>query len=373
MVKKWRRIALHFAALNEYIVCMKSENETNNLSVIYDLLQRNGLSTSSGSSIQVTEMAGDGSSRKFWRITDAQRKVCLAVAPPNMDAIHMAEAKASRAIGLHLLNKNVAVPKQFGWDESSGVLLFEDFGDCKLHDFAQQDTDKECLDAKIRSQYRLVLQGLVDMQIAGAESFNPSWCWDTPKYDRQIMLERESGYFLRAFWQDLLGKSIPSGIQEECDDLASQAAVIPTEYFLHRDFQSRNIMIHHGHPAFIDFQGGRLGPLAYDLASLLLDPYVSLGRALQEELFDFYLENIEKQKIVQRDHFKQEYLLLALHRNLQIIGAFSFLSEQGGKTFFRQFLRPAIESLQVLTEHEFFKGYPVLKNCAKVSRQEFVK
>lgn len=363
------RIALRFPPLNGYIVCMKSENETHNLSVIYDLLQENGLITSSRSNLQVVQMAGDGSSRKFWRITDANRKLCLAVAPPNLDDMNMAEAKAARSIGLHLLNSNVSVPKQYGWHEASGVLLFEDLGDCKLHDYVQQDADKDM----IRSQYKLVLKGLVDMQIAGAESFDPEWCWDTPQYDKQIMLERESGYFLRAFWQELLGKSVPSGIQAECEDLATRAAAIPAEYFLHRDFQSRNIMIHNGHPAFIDFQGGRLGPLAYDLASLLLDPYVSLDKALQDELFDYYVDILEKQEIVQRDQFKQEYLLLALHRNLQIIGAFSFLSEQRGKIFFRQFLRPAIESLQVLMQQDFFTEYPVLKNCAKASGQEFVK
>ena len=352
---------------------MKSENETNILSVIYDLLQENGLITSIKSTLQVVQMAGDGSSRKFWRITDANRKLCLAVAPPNLDDTNMAEARAARAIGLHLLNKNISVPKQYGWDEASGVLLFEDLGDCKLHDYAQQATDKEPKGDLIRSQYKRVLKALVDMQIAGTESFNPGWCWDTPKYDKRIMLERESGYFLRAFWQDLLGKSVPPGLQEECEDLASRAASISAEYFLHRDFQSRNIMIHNGNPAFIDFQGGRLGPLAYDLASLLLDPYVNLGRALQDELFDYYVVNLEKQKVVQRDQFKEDYLLLALHRNLQIIGAFSFLSEQRGKIFFRQFLRPAIESLQVLLQQDYFSEYPALKNCAKVSGQEFVK
>ena len=318
-------------------------------------------------------MAGDGSSRKFWRITDANVNLCVAVAPPNLDAINIAEAKAARAIGLHLLNKNVSVPKQYGWDKDSGVLLFEDLGDCKLHDYVQYDKDKENSRDIICLQYKLVLKGLVDMQVAGGESFNPAWCWDTERYDKQIILERESGYFLRAFWQDLLGKNIAPGVAEECEDLATRAAAISADYFLHRDFQSRNIMIHHGNPTFIDFQGGRLGPLAYDLASLLLDPYVTLGRALQDELYDYYLETLGKQINVQRDQFKQEYLLLALHRNLQVIGAFSFLSEQRGKTFFRQFLRPAIESLHVLMQQDFFTEYPALKKCVKVSGQEFVK
>ena len=114
------------------------------------------------------------------------------------------------------------------------------------------------------------------MQVRGAVSFDPKWCWDTPQYDRMLMLERESGYFLQAFWQDLLGMEEPPGLQEEFFELADRAARIPAGYFLHRDFQSRNIMIHGGEACIIDFQGGRLGPLAYDLASLLIDPYVAL-------------------------------------------------------------------------------------------------
>ncbi len=352
---------------------MKFENETNNLSVISDLLQSNGLSTSNVSALHIEEMAGDGSSRKFWRITDGQKKLCLAVAPPDRNAVNMAEARAARAIGLHLLSRDVRVPAQYGWDEASGILLFEDLGDCKLHDYVQQNTGEENGAENIRFQYKQILKALGEMQIGSAELFNSKWCWDTEKYDKQIMLERESGYFLRSFWGDLLSKKKPAGIQEEFTDLANRAATIDTNYFLHRDFQSRNIMIQQEKAGFIDFQGGRFGPLAYDLASLLIDPYVNLSLSLQDELFDFYLDNLERKLNIRQDQFKQEYLLLALHRNLQIIGAFSFLSEHRKKLFFRQFLRPAIDSLQRLIQDEFFTEYPVLRNCVKVSGQEFVK
>ena len=352
---------------------MKSENEMNNLLLISTLLQSNGLITSNASNLNIEEMAGDGSSRKFWRISDGEKRLCLAVAPPNSDAVNMAEARAARAIGLHLFEKNIPVPEQYGWDETSGIVLFEDLGDCKLHDYVQQNRSREKEAETIRLQYKQVVKALAKMQIDGAALFNSEWCWDTAQYDKQLMLERESGYFLRAFWCGVLNKEKPAGIEEEFEDLASRSAVIDAHFFLHRDFQSRNIMIKQEKPAFIDFQGGRLGPLAYDLASLLLDPYVGLSQSLQEELFEYYLVQIEQKLSVQPVQFKHEYLLLALHRNLQIIGAFSFLSEQRKKPFFRQFLRPAIESLQGLMEDAFFTEYPILKNCVKVSGQEFIK
>jgi len=358
---------------------MKKENESkyntsNYLSVICDLLRKNGLiSRNEQDLLTITPLAGDGSSRKFWRITKQGESLCLAVAPPCLDEQNIAEAKAARSIGLHLQSKNIPVPKQYGWDADSSILLFEDFGDCKLHDFVLQKRKEEGNTAAVRHQYTQVIEALVTMQISGAESFITDWCWDTPQYDKKLMLERESGYFLRAFWQDLLGQDKLSGLNEEFEQLATQTASIPADYFLHRDFQSRNIMIAAETPHFIDFQGGRLGPLGYDLASLLIDPYVALSVELQEELFELYKNTLENFTKDTQDNFKRDYTFLALHRNLQIVGAFSFLSEQRGKPFFRQFLTPALNSLVKIVSDPLLVNYPVLRKCVQVGRQEFLK
>ncbi len=347
---------------------MIEENETQNLTVINSLLREAGITINSKHNLTITPLTGDGSSRKFWRIAQGDKRLCLAVAPPSMATQDMAEARAARAIGLHLLRQGVRVPEQYGWNEEYGVLLFEDLGDCKLHDYVlnKQENGKDAA-AGVRSMYQKVVAELAVMQICGAEGFDPSWCWDTPSYDRTLMLERESGYFLGAFWQDFLGRKEPSGLREEFISLADQAALIPAEYFLHRDFQSRNIMLHQGEARFIDFQGGRLGPLGYDLASLLIDPYVSLPEALQDELLELYLDTLEGLISVDRVTFKEEYLLLALQRNLQIVGAFAFLSKQRKKVFFRQFLQPALRSLKILLDCDLFSGMNVLRETVGVA------
>ncbi|HIP82972.1 MAG TPA: aminoglycoside phosphotransferase [Desulfocapsa sulfexigens] len=342
---------------------MNDENETRNMTVIQTLLRESGRITGSADLI-ITALAGDGSSRKFWRIMQGDSRVCLAVAPPTADQMNLAEAKAARAIGLHLLKQGVRVPEQYGWNEKFGVLLFEDFGDTKLHDYVLKRQSSENNSVAIRSIYSLIVQNLAKMQVNGARGFDTDWCWDTPRYDKSIMLERESGYFLRAFWQDSLGKKEPSGLQEEFAYLAERAALIPADYFLHRDFQSRNIMLHRGKPCFIDFQGGRLGPLAYDLASLLIDPYVALQYDFQEELIEEYLDTLEALIVVDRKKFVEEYLLLALQRNLQIVGAFAFLSKQRKKVFFEQFLKPAIDSLNTLLDCKLFSALKILRHTA---------
>jgi len=339
---------------------MNDENETRNMVVIQALLGESGRITEIAD-LTITTLAGDGSSRKFWRIMQGDKRICLAVAPPVIDELNLAEAKAARAIGLHLLKRGVRVPEQYGWDEECGLLLFEDLGDIKLHDYVLGEQKDESYIANIRSTYFQVVQNLATMQVNGAKDFDTDWCWDTPHYDKRLMLQRESDYFLRAFWQDFLGEKEPAGLREEFVCLADRVALIPAAYFLHRDFQSRNIMLHHGEPCFIDFQGGRLGPLAYDLASLLIDPYVALPYDFQEEVLGLYLDNLEELIEVDRKKFFEEYLLLALQRNLQIVGAFAFLTQQRKKIFFEQFLRPAIGSLDTLLDRELFSEMTILR------------
>ncbi len=350
-----------------YTVPMIDGDERNNLAAIHDLLIQAGMVKEGrqlpGHDLKIESFDGDGSSRRFWRVSLGKQHLCLAIAPPSLREKDLAEARAARAIGTHLQQQDVRVPEQYGWDEEHGIILCEDLGDCKLHDYVVKEQErgaKECI-AAIRPWYQQVIAGLTRMQIRGAMAFDPNWCWDSPRYDRTLMLERESGYFLRAFWQDLLGNKEPIGLQEEFVELADRAARIPSHYFLHRDFQSRNIMIHGEDVCFIDFQGGRQGPLGYDLASLLIDPYVTLSDDFQKELQELYLDKLEELIPVNRKGFREEYLLLALQRNLQIVGAFSFLSQHRKKIFFKQFLGPALISLEKLVKNELFAMFPVLK------------
>ncbi len=347
---------------------MNGENENKIISVISTLLLNNGITNQrSNKNLTIATLAGDGSSRKSWRVMEDDRRLCLAVAPPSDTAQDLAEARASRFIGLHLLKKGVPVPEQYGWNEEHGVLLFEDLGDEKLHDRVQVAKETGRWLEGVRPFYGATVVALAEMQVCGADGFDPDWCWDSPCYDKTVMLERESDYFLRAFWKEYLGREEPVGLREEFGQIAKQAALISAGYFLHRDFQSRNIMMHEDRPCFIDCQGGRMGPLAYDLASLLIDPYAALPFDFQEELLDIYLDRIETLISVNRKAFVEEYLLLAMQRNLQIVGAFSFLSQQRHKVFFEQFLQPALSSLNSLAECELFAGMEVLKKTVRTA------
>jgi aminoglycoside/choline kinase family phosphotransferase len=112
---------------------------------------------------------------------------------------------------------------------------------------------------------------------------------------------------------------------------------------------------------FLDFQGGRLGPLQYDLASLLLDPYVELEHAVQEELLAYYLGRIEERATLDPQSFQGQYPFVALHRAMQILGAFGFLTTVRGLEFFRPYIPPALQGLRTLLTERDFTPYKKLK------------
>ncbi len=138
------------------------------------------------------------------------------------------------------------------------------------------------------------------------------------------------------------------------------------EFFLHRDFQSRNIMVlADGSFRIIDYQGGRFGPLAYDLASLLIDPYVSLSPALQQKLFDYYGLQLEEKFGLDTGLLRASYAQLACLRNMQILGAFSFLLLKKGKVFFEQFIPAALMALDRRLQEEWASDLPALRELVK--------
>jgi len=309
--------------------------------------------------VHVESLSPDGSLRRFCRMICKDGSKVVAVAPPADDSIGLPEASSAWEIGCHLFAGGIPVPELYSFDEQNGLLVCEDLGDVRLHDLLlQQGNSSE----RIIDLYQQTVVGLVRMQVRGRENFDCSWCWDTDRYDRKLMLERESGYFLQALCCDMLLLPVErQEIEREFIGLADRAQQADASFFLHRDFQSRNIMVQHGRVRFIDFQGGRLGPAGYDLASLLIDPYAALPERLQDDLMDLYLDEFTALVPYDRQRFKDEYLLLALQRNMQILGAFAFLSHQRGKSFFLQYIKPSLCSLQTLLAKASPDEYPCLK------------
>lgn len=336
---------------------------------IIGMLQKNALLAGDGWRCEV--LSGDGSDRRFVRIVQEQAPAYLVALPNQNHPQGMAEALSSYQIGKHLYDRGVPVPKIFWFDEQTGIIVFEDLGNVLLHDYIinysvpASGTNPTGPADVVLKYYEEAIRELIKLQLSGSKGFSAEYCWDTAKYDEQLMQEKESNYFRQAFCEDFLGfTNFPDSLTEEFRQLAHRAAQEPAGYLLHRDFQSRNLMVHNDRIRIIDFQGARFGPLGYDLASLLIDPYAGLSGEQQDKLRDYYLTILEQRISVDRDRFIEGYYYMALQRNLQILGAFAFLSQRKGKVFFRDYIRPAAGSLYAHLAKPAGKTFPVLRGLA---------
>ncbi len=288
-------------------------------------------------------LAGDGSDRRWYRLRAGSETLVLADHGISAgDA--PTEASAAIAIGHHLHGRGVPVPGIPAAESFAGQVFMEDFGDRHLQNAVAAEPDFLAQ----RELYRRVIEALIHMSQAGAQGFDPAWCHQRPRYDRQTIVEREGRYFLEAYARPVAGIEVSDAtVLPAFEYLAERIGRIETTGFMHRDFQSRNIMIASGRIGIIDYQAGRIGPLAYDLASLLIDPYVDLPSDLREALLADAVACLGLSEQAAQA-FTAGYRYCALARNLQILGAFGFLSRVKGKTGFAVHIDPALRGLKRL-------------------------
>ncbi|MEW5734605.1 MAG: sugar phosphate nucleotidyltransferase [Thermodesulfobacteriota bacterium] len=307
------------------------------------------LSGEAESPLSVERLSGDGSDRRWYRVRRGSRSVVCAAHGMRESGLQN-EADAFFAIGRHLATKGAPAAPLLYYDSFSGHVFCEDLGDRHLAALISENGP-----AAMEKSYRTIVSGLARMAVSAAEGFDTSWTWQTPFYDESVIVTRECGYFLSAFVNGYLGRNAdPADFSAEFSELAARALEDAPRGFLHRDMQSRNIMARGGSFFFIDYAAARLGPLAYDLASLLLDPYAGLPRDMEQRLVDHYLAEAYSLTDLDPDAFRRSYGLLALCRNLQVLGAFSFLSRVKGKPGFEPFIPAAVRSLKErITAAEF--------------------
>ncbi len=305
-------------------------------------------------------LAGDGSDRLWYRLTSGPSSLILADHGLRTGP-RTAEVDAFVAIGRHLRAAGVNVPQIHLCDRCAGLVYLEDVGDEHL----QEAVRRISRDEDLITRYRPVIRQLVKMAFAGAENFDPAWTYQTATYSREVILEKECRYFVEAFLKTYLGRGDSfADLAPEFDRLADRALAFGLIGFMHRDFQSRNIMITKETGVIIDFQGGRLGPVQYDLASLLIDPYVDLPQTVQDRLSAYCLQRVALLKPVDPGRFRLGYHHCCLTRNLQILGAFGHLSKVKGKTRFEAYIPTAVRSLHRRLTRDAENEFPRLSAIA---------
>ncbi len=250
----------------------------------------------------------------------------------------------------HFRRRNLPVPAIYAEDLDHGAYLEEDLGDTTLFDFLTQHRNGEAVGAPVVETYRRVVATLPRFQVEAGRDLNYKVCYPRSSFDRQSIawdLNYFKYYFLR-----LAGVPFnEQALEVDFTRLTKFLLSASHDYFLYRDFQSRNIMLRDGQPFFIDYQGGRKGALQYDIASLLYDGKADLPPALRQTLLDHYLHSLAEYTPVDRAAFMEHYYAYVYVRILQALGAYGFRGFYERKTHFLQSVPYALKNLRWLAEN----------------------
>jgi aminoglycoside/choline kinase family phosphotransferase len=247
----------------------------------------------------------------------------------------------------HFRRYGLPVPEIYGEDLNQGAYLEEDLGDTTLFEFLSQHRAGEKIALEVVEAYRRVVAVLPRFQVEAGRDLNYKVCYPRECFDRQSIawdLNYFKYYFLR-----LAGVPFnEQALEVDFGRLTKFLLSAPRDYFLYRDFQSRNIMLRDGQPFFVDYQGGRKGALQYDIASLLYDAKADLPPQLRLQLLDHYLEALAGFIEVAHDAFLQHYYAYVYVRIMQALGAYGFRGFYERKAHFLQSVPYALKNLRWL-------------------------
>jgi len=247
----------------------------------------------------------------------------------------------------HFYKHGLPVPEIYGQDLSEGAYLEEDLGDTTLFEFLGRHREGGAVDAEAVAAYRKAVAVLPRFQVEAGRDLNYKVCYPRASFDRQSIawdLNYFKYYFLR-----LAGVPFnEQALEQDFGRLTKFLLAAEHDYFLYRDFQSRNIMMRDGEPYFLDYQGGRRGALQYDIASLLYDGKADLPPELRQELLDYYLDCLSSYTKVNRAAFMEYYYAYVYVRIMQALGAYGFRGFYERKPHFLQSVPYALKNLRWL-------------------------
>jgi aminoglycoside/choline kinase family phosphotransferase len=307
-------------------------------STLIDLTLENILKMFRISPIDIIPLKGDGSDRKFFRIILKKGTVILIL--PQAGELGKKEAYSYYKIGKYLKENQIPVPEIFDYDEELGLLFVEDLGDLRLYDIVDSNI-KKCY-------YKKAIENLVKFQ-GLIKHFDPFWSYDPIDYDLQFLWEKEVLYFKEWYVERYKNEALSYDYLNELKICLQHSLNFKYRVLLHRDYQSKNLMIKKGKIYIIDFQGTRIGPPWYDLASLLYDPYLKDWDLDIDKFLDYYIElsGYDETSVISQVYY------FAVVRLMQALAAYVKLSYMG-KDWFKNYIKFAESKLiKILNSYKF--------------------
>jgi aminoglycoside/choline kinase family phosphotransferase len=300
----------------------------------------------------ILEMGADGSTRQYFRLLWGEGKSVVGAVGPDHEEnrAFLSFAGAFREAGL-------PVPEIISEDREAGVWLEEDLGDTTLFEAltqAREEAEEGVFPPKAEELYRMTLSILPRFQVLGHEVVDYRLAYPRQAFDKQS-IRWDLNYFKYHFLKLTHTEFNEQRLEDDFKRLTKELLEAEADFFLYRDFQSRNIMIRDEEPWFIDFQGGRRGALQYDPASLLFDAKANIPAAVRERLLSHYLEALGELTPVEEGRFRHFFKGFVLVRLMQAMGAFGYRGFFERKRHFLESVPYAAKNLQGLLE----EGLPI--------------
>ncbi|KQC12828.1 MAG: hypothetical protein APR63_10280 [Desulfuromonas sp. SDB] len=262
--------------------------------------------------VRVEPLTPSGSSREYFRITSGKDR---AIGMYNPD---VSENMAFQYLTDEFAACRLKVPRILISYKNQYYLL-EDLGDMTLFDFIRGNN----FNSTVVDYLKICVQQLLEFQVRAGLKLDFSRCYPQSKFDQEAML-MDLNYF-KYYFLKLKIPHLNEHILDGDFNLFSRYLLqAPGNFFMYRDFQSRNIMIVDEQLYFIDFQGGRQGPLQYDLGSLLFQARAEIPDNIRQQIMNFYLTQLDQYNLVNCSKFTDYYYDFVLIRIFQTLGAYGF-------------------------------------------------
>ncbi|MBR5855191.1 MAG: phosphotransferase [Paludibacteraceae bacterium] len=304
-------------------------------------------------------LTASGSNRRYYRIESEDKTASLiGVQGTSRDENH-----AFLYMAEHFIQKGLNVPKVLAVSDDEMNYVQQDLGNVLLFDYIAEGRKTGVFSAKEKNMLRETMRALARFQVIGAEEFDFNQCYPQPEFNLRSILW-DLNYFKYCFLKATGLDFQEDKLENEFERLAYILLQNRMNAFMYRDFQSRNVMVRREEdgtevPYFIDFQGGRKGPVFYDVASFLWQAKANYHPDLREELVEVYLEELQKYMPVDRELFYETLKHFVLFRTMQVLGAYGFRGYFEKKPHFLQSIPFAIDNLRHLLKHAS-EDYPYL-------------
>lgn len=290
---------------------------------------------------RVVPLPASGSHRRYFRLVDRN------VSAIGVSGTDCNEDRAFCTMAEHFRGKGIPVPEIYGLSPDGMYYLQEDLGDISLFDLVSPGRETGNYSPDERRILLDAVSWLPIIQYGGAEGLDFKACCRSSVFDGRTVMS-DLNYFKYCFLKTLGLEFDEMRLQDDFERLRDDLMAVPSDVFMYRDFQSRNIMVKDGSPYYIDFQGGMKGPGYYDLASFVWQARARYPQDLKNEMIKAYLAALAPYASPDPEDFRRKLGLFVLVRTLQVLGAYGFRGYFERKPHFLRSIPAAMENLREL-------------------------